>query len=54
MVKNEKGLWVKLKDIDDPPPSSSLSTSSSKGRGRGTGIPVLSNMYDINNNRSSS
>lgn len=37
MVKNERGLWVKAKELDDGFAGSATGT----GRGRGGGIPVL-------------
>jgi hypothetical protein len=39
MVRNEKGLWVKAKVVDDD--GGSQTSSSQRGMGRGRGIPVL-------------
>lgn len=38
MVKNDKGLWVKVR-VDEPP------ASSGRGRGRGESAPQLSGIY---------
>jgi hypothetical protein len=52
MVRNEKGLWVKAKAVDN---GDGQSSSSQRGMGRGSGIPVLEKLrqeQEVQNNES--